>query len=246
MRRASALSVLAFAGAIPVVLSAFAARADGPPAAASASASASASAAPPATASASASASAKPEPKAERRAGLVVGASGGFALGTGSGYPNEADRIGDPVYYGAGGVMYGGQGSFFLMGAFADVFNFGAFFGIGHLENEDWKSPAKGGGFRVEAFPFFYLHRSLRDLGIMAQFGIGGGSLDAKHGAYPGASGVQSFASVGLFYEWHFLYLGHTHFALAPTIQVDFIGSQAFDRPSITFGARLAWYSGGG
>ncbi len=248
-----ALGVLGFAAVVPLVVGELSARADGAPAgsavaSASASSAASAPVAGSATGSAapSASASAKPEPKAERRSGLVVGATGGFALGTASGWPNEADKIGDARYYGAGGVMYGWGTSFFLMGAFADVFNFGGFFSIGGVENEDWKSPAMGGGFRVEAFPLFYVHKSLRDLGIMAQFGIGGGSLDAKHGAYPGASGVQSFVSAGLFYEWHFLYLGHTHFALAPTVQVDFIGSQAFDRPTVLFGARLSWYSGGG
>jgi hypothetical protein len=246
MRRA-ALGVLGFAAMMPLLLGELAARAESAGAAPVASTSGAPAAGSASTApAASASGSSAPEPKAERRSGLVLGASGGFALGTASGWPNEADKIGDPRYYGAGGLMLGYGASFFVMGAFADVFNFGAFFGMGGLQNEDWKSPAMGGGFRVEAFPLFYVHKALRDLGVMAQFGIGGGSLDAKHGAYPGAAGVQSYVSAGLFYEWHFLYLGHTHFALAPTVQVDFIGSQPFDRPSVLFGARLSWYSGGG
>ncbi|CAN5465297.1 hypothetical protein BH09MYX1_BH09MYX1_26020 [soil metagenome] len=255
MRRRSALSVLCVSAAVPVVLAAFVAHADGPTVpAAGASASNSTNATKVTNASASASsrgaaapsASAAPDPKAERRSGLVLGASGGFALGTASGWPNESDRIGDPNFHGDGGVMLGFSSSFFVMGAFADVFNFGAFFSTGRIENGDWKSSGMGGGFRVEAFPFFYFHRALRDFGIMAQFGIGGANLDAKAGTYPGASGLQSFVSAGLFYEWHFLYLGHTHFALAPTVQFDFIGSQALDRTAVIFGARLAFYSGGG
>jgi len=185
-----------------------------------------------------------PPKPAERRSGLVVGASGGVQLGTASGYPNEAAKIGDAAYYGAGGAMVGYGGTFFVMGAFADVFNFGVWFGTGILGNSDWRSPGMGGGFRAEAFPFYGACKCLRDLGLMAQFGIGGGSLDATHGYYPGASGVQSYASAGVFYEWNFLQLNHGHFALAPGVDYNYIGSRGFDRSVVVFGGRIAFYSG--
>ena len=185
-----------------------------------------------------------PPRPAERRSGLVLGASGGVQLGTASGYPNEANRIGDPAYYGAGGAMVGYGGTFFVMGAFADVFNFGVWFGTGIIGNSDWRSPGMGGGFRAEAFPFYGACKCLRDLGIMAQFGVGGGSLDGTHGFYPGASGVQSFAAAGVFYEWNFLQLKHGHFALAPGVEYNYIGSQAFERSVVVLGGRIAFYTG--
>lgn len=185
-----------------------------------------------------------PPVQAERRSGLVVGASGGFQLGTASGYPNEADKIGSPAYYGAGGTMAGYGGTFFVMGAFADVFNFGVWFGTGIVGNDDWRSPGIGGGFRAEAFPFYGTCKCLRDLGVMAQFGVGGGSLDGTHGFYPGASGVQSFAAAGVFYEWNFLPLKHGHFTLAPGVEYNYIGSRGFDRSVVVFGGRIAFYTG--
>ena len=185
-----------------------------------------------------------PPVQAERRSGLVLGSSGGFQLGTASSYPNESDRIGVPAYYGAGGAMVGYGGTFFVMGAFADVFNFGVWFGTGIIGNDDWRSPGMGGGFRAEAFPLYGVCRCLRDLGVMAQFGVGGGSLDGTHGFYPGASGVQSFAAAGVFYEWNFLQLAHGHFTLAPGVEYNYIGSRAFDRSVAVFGGRIAFYTG--
>ena len=69
--------------------------------------------------------------------------------------------------------MAGGGGSGFVMGALADVFSFGLFFGYTLIANADWTSEGVGGGFRLEAFPFFALVPKLHDLGFFAQFGIG-------------------------------------------------------------------------
>ena len=182
--------------------------------------------------------------KAERRSGIVIGGTGLLASGTAAGYPNQASQIGDPMYYAAGGVMGGGGAEGFVMGALADVFSFGLFFGYTLVANNDWSSEGLGGGFRLEAFPFFKLVPLLRDLGFFAQFGIGSANLEAQRGFYPGATGVQSFISVGVFHEWTLFKLKHGHFTIAPSLEYDYIGSRSMDRHVAGLGLRVAFYSG--
>ncbi len=183
-------------------------------------------------------------PKAERRSGLVIGGTGVFAAGTSAGYPNLASEIGDPTYYGAGGPMAGGGATGFVMAALADTFNFGVFFGYTLIQNNDWSSEGLGGGFRLEAFPFFALVPKLRDLGFFGQFGIGSATLEPEHGSYPGADGIQSYVSVGVFHEWTLGRLKHGRFTVAPSIEYDWIGARSIDRSTIGAGLRVAFYSG--
>lgn len=183
-------------------------------------------------------------PKAERRSGLVVGGTGLFAAGTAAGYPNEAAKIGDPTYYGAGGAMAGGGGSGFVMGALADVFNFGLWFGYTLVANNDWASEGIGGGFRLEAFPLYSLVPKLRDLGLFAQFGIGSANLTAEHGAYPGANGVQSYISAGVFHEWTIFRMLGGHVTLAPSLELDYVTARSIDRTTVGLGLRVAFYGG--
>jgi len=183
-------------------------------------------------------------PKPERRNGLVIGGTGLFSAGTAAGYPNLASEIGDPTYYGAGGAMAGGGGTGFVMGALADTLSFGLFIEYTLIANNDWSSEGIGGGFRLEAFPFFVLVPKLRDLGFFGQVGIGSANLSAEHGAYPGASGVQSYIGVGVFHEWTLGRLKHGRFTVAPSIEYDWIGARAIDRSTIGVGLRVAFYSG--
>lgn len=148
------------------------------------------------------------------------------------------------MYYGAGGVMAGGGGEGFLMGALADVFSFGLFFGYTLIANNDWSSEGIGGGFRLEAFPFFSLVPVLHDLGFFAQFGIGSADLNASRGYYPGASGVQTFISVGVFHEWTMAKLKHGHLTIAPSLEYEYIGAAAINRHVAGLGLRVAFYSG--
>lgn len=170
--------------------------------------------------------------------------TGLFASGTAAGYPNQASQIGDPTYYGAGGAMAGGGLNGYVMGALADVFNFGLWFGYTVIQNNDWRSEGVGGGFRLEAFPFYSLVPKIRDLGFFAQFGIGSANLEAQHGLYPGADGVQSYVSVGAFYEWTVLRMKHGHFTFAPSIEYDYVGARSIDRHTLGLGLRVAFYSG--
>lgn len=183
-------------------------------------------------------------PKQTRRSGLVIGAAGLFTSGTAAGYPNQSAEIGDPTYYGAGGVMAGGGTNAFVMASLADVFNFGLWFGYSVIANNDWSSEGIGGGFRLEAFPLWSVARPLRDLGFFAQFGIGSANLEPEHGTYPGADGVQSYISLGAFYEWTFLRLKRGHFTIAPSLQWDYVFARSIDRHTAGLGLRVAFYSG--
>ncbi len=183
-------------------------------------------------------------PKAQRRSGLVIGGAGLFSAGTAAGYPNQASEIGVPSYYGAGGNMAGGGATGFVMGALADTFNFGLFFGYTLVQNSDWSSEGVGGGFRLEAFPFFALVPKLHDLGFFAQFGIGSANLIPQHGTYPGADGVQSYVSVGVFHEWTLGKLKHGRFTIAPSLEYDYVGARSIDRHTVGIGLRIAFYTG--
>lgn len=183
-------------------------------------------------------------PKAQTRSGLVVGTTGLFASGTAAGYPNQASEIGVPAYYGAGGAMAGGGVNAFVMGALADVFNFGLWIGYTVIQNNDWRSEGLGGGFRLEAFPLYSLVPKLKDLGLFAQFGIGSANLEAQRGYYPGADGVQSYVSFGAFYEWTIIHMKRGHFTLAPSVEYDYVGARSIDRHTFGLGLRVAFYSG--
>ncbi len=183
-------------------------------------------------------------PKAQTRSGLVVGVTGLFSSGTAAGYPNQASQIGDPAYYAAGGTMAGGGINGYVMGALADVFNFGLRIGYTVVQNNDWRSEGVGGGFRLEAFPLYSLVPKLKDLGFFAQFGIGSANLEAARGFYPGADGVQSYVSFGVLYDWTFLRMKHGHFTLAPSVEYDYVGARSIDRHTFNLGFRVAFYSG--
>ena len=180
----------------------------------------------------------------KKRAGVVIGLDLGVGLAGASGYPNDSNKIDDPNYYGASGMLTGTGGSIFFMGALADYLNFGFWFGRQSAQNGDWRSSGVGGGFRVEAFPLYTLLPKLSDLGVMAKFGIGSATLDAKRGEYPGADGVQSYLGAGVFYEWSLGRALGGHFALGPTLEFDAIYSRPIERHGLLAGGRFVWYGG--
>lgn len=180
--------------------------------------------------------------KPERRSGLVFGTTGGFALGTASGYPNDTKKIGDPSYYAAGGTMPGYAVNFFVMGALADAFNFGLWFGLSGMRTGDWTSSGMAGGFRVEAYPLYSVWKPfLKDLGFSAQFGVGTAQLDATRGAFEGSSGTQSFLGIGAFYE---LRPFKRFFTIAPDVELNYITARAIDLVWVQAGARIAFTTG--
>ncbi len=178
------------------------------------------------------------------RSGIAVGLSLGAGLGSASGYPNNSQDIGNPAYYSAGGFMAGGVGQLFLMGALSDYLSFGFWFGHTSLRNPDWTSNGNGGGFRIEVFPLVGWVPALHGLGVLANLGIGSGSLDSTHAGLNSANGTQSFGGIGLFHEWAFAFTGAGHFAFGPALEFDAIWSQPFEQHGLVASARLAFYGG--
>ena len=184
------------------------------------------------------------DPPPTRRSGLVVGTSLGVGLAGASGYPNDATKVDDPQYFAASGFMTGGGGSVFVMGALADYVSFGFWFGLQNYSNGDWRSTGGAGGFRVEAFPLFYVVPALKDFGLLAHFGVGKATLDAKRGDYGGAEGFQSFLGAGAFYEWSLFKLLGGHFAGGPSLEYDATFARTIDRHGALLGGRLVFYGG--
>jgi hypothetical protein len=181
---------------------------------------------------------------AERRGGLILGLASGFGLGGAAGYPNNATKIDDPALYAASGVAPGYSTTFLLMGAIADYINVGPFFQSATYATDNWKTGAFGGGFRIDAFPFYRLYPRLQDLGVYAQLGFGIASLDPKRGFYEGAEGAQSYVGGGTFYEWNVLRMLGGHLALGPQLEYAGVISRSLSHHSTTLGLRVVFYGG--
>ncbi|HEY1695370.1 MAG TPA: hypothetical protein VGG39_24545 [Polyangiaceae bacterium] len=178
------------------------------------------------------------------RSGVVVGFSYGGGLGGASGYPNNAQDIGNQADYSASGVMGGTYGSLFVMGAFSDYVSFGFWFGHSSFQNADFRSSGDGGGLRVEAFPLVGLVPPLHGLGVLGVFGVGSGHLDPKPAGLPGSSGTQSFVGAGPFYEWSFAHVLGGHLGAGPSLEYDAIFSRPFESHGLVASLRLVFYGG--
>jgi hypothetical protein len=174
----------------------------------------------------------------------VIGLAFGAGLGGASGYPNDSLKIGDPNCYSASGMMAGTAGSIFVMGALSDYVSFGFWFGRGAFRNGDWRSSGNGGGFRLEGFPLVGLVPKLQGLGLLAQLGIGGGSLSATGPSGAGSDGTQSFVGGGAFYEWSFGHVLGGHLGAGPSLEYDAIFSRSFEQHGLVASARIVFYGG--
>jgi hypothetical protein len=186
-------------------------------------------------------------PSAHRfRSGLVFGLSVGAGLVGATGYPNDTLKIGDPAYYSASGMTLGPAESLFVMGALSDYVSVGFFFDHATSRNGDWRTAANSGGLRLEGFPLVALVPALQGLGVVARFGIGGGSLTptAVPGSPAASDGTQSFAGAGVLYEWSFLHLLGGHFGVGPSVEYDAVWSPAFERHGLVASARVVFYGG--
>ena len=177
------------------------------------------------------------------RSGVALGFSLGAGLVGASGYPNDSSKIGEQSYYSASGWMLGTAQSLFVMGALSDYISVGFWYAHATAANGDWRSNGNGGGLRVEVFPFAGIQR-FAGLGLLGQFGLGGGSLSAKQPGYPEATGTQSFVLAGVFHEWSSGHVLGGHFAIGPSLEYGAIWSQSFERHGLTANARLVFYGG--
>ncbi|HEY6077957.1 MAG TPA: hypothetical protein VIW29_04100, partial [Polyangiaceae bacterium] len=141
--------------------------------------------------------------KAKRRSDFTLGMSGGFGFGKASGYPNEIDKLDDDSYRSSTGVGLDNGGAIWLGVAFNDYVSFGL--GIGGLGVSGNDRKAGGGGFifHVDTYPLFAMHRNLQDLGVFANVGAGGLSIEG--GPEVADGGSMAYLEGGLVYErWRF------------------------------------------
>jgi hypothetical protein len=186
---------------------------------------------------------------------IVIGVSGGLALGATEGYPPGDKFRGVPELYGSTPLLVGFSNRLTLLAALHPMFNVGVFVGFGSQSNARWSNVAGGGGLRLEAFPFaslcgcelkspFLAHAS-RAFGIYGDFGIGSVSAKLKEQPASGGKvetigGVQALLGVGLFYEFR---LG-TNFVLGPDLRYEVVTTTNADHNSFNLGLRFAWYPG--
>lgn len=180
---------------------------------------------------------------AEHRSGVVFGLGLGVGLLDVSGHANSASHLADPAYANSTGPSFGIGNRFFLMGALADTFNFGLWFGGMSGENATTKMSASGGGFRAEAFPLYSLSPRLRDLGFVAQFGVGSAVADKKDGSLS-IDGTSSLVGAGALYE-----LSRNRFiglkaSSAVTVDYQYIFAPSIESHGVFVGARIAFYGG--
>ena len=180
----------------------------------------------------------------EYRSGLVVGLSLGGGLAGASGYPNDAQDVGNAADYSASGWMLGTYESVFVMGALSDYVSVGFWFGHGVFRNADFRSNGDGAGLRLEAFPLVGLVPRLHGLGVLAQLGVGTGDLQSKPPGLPESSGTQSFVGGGAFYEWAFGPIFGGHLGAGPSLEYDAIFSRPFERHGMVGSLRLVFYGG--
>lgn len=185
---------------------------------------------------------------AERRAGVVLGASAGVGFAGASGYPNNARLINDPDYYSSSPLLVGWSTSYFLMGALTDYLSFGPLVNIATFESDEWKSTGWAIGFRGEVFPLMGVAKKtgldwLADTAAYAQLGFGTTELRAK-GPYPTADGSQSFLSLGVLQDFRLFRMLGGHAAAGPHVEYDAIRADSAERHWLTVGLRLAWYGG--
>jgi hypothetical protein len=177
--------------------------------------------------------------KAQRRSDFTLGTSVGFGVGSGLGYPNVVGQIDNPAYETNTGFGVGGGGTLWLGGALRDWFSFLIGFHTTRLSHGDTKLSASGAVFRLEAFPFFTLGGSLRDLGFAANFGLGTASID-ENGQERSDGGALSILGGGVFHEtWR---LGNLN--LGPALEYDHYFSQTLSAHVVVGGLRVAFYSG--
>ncbi|MFO0674343.1 MAG: hypothetical protein U0235_32825 [Polyangiaceae bacterium] len=180
---------------------------------------------------------------AEHRSGVVFGLGLGVGLLDVSGHANSASHLADPAYANSTGPSFGIGNRFFLMGALADTFNFGLWFGGMSGENATTKMSASGGGFRAEAFPLYSMSPRLRDLGFVAQFGVGHAIADKKDGSLS-IDGTSSLVGAGALYE-----LTRNRFiglkaSSAVTLDYQYIFAPSIESHGVFVGARIAFYGG--
>ena len=179
--------------------------------------------------------------RAEVRSDVVLGLSSGLALGSCSGYPNEAGKIDRPEYEADTGFALGQDYTFWVGGALQDWFTFALGLNSGGIQGNGLYAGSTGFLLRIEAYPLFYYGEFWRDFAVFADFGIGMGAIfDVDSEEEVANGGALSLTGLGVAYElWH---LGG--FAIGPSLQYRHLFSDSFRSDVGVLAARVSYYTG--
>jgi hypothetical protein len=178
---------------------------------------------------------------ATRRSGFTFGAALGFGATSIVGFPNDVKKIGYAPYYTATGVVPAPQLQGWVGVALADWVSFSlGFTGQPLLGTGDNKAHSVAGLFHVEVFPLFYVHESLRDLGVMIDAGTGVATVTSPKDDKLVDSSAASLIGGGLFWEpvtfWRF--------RGGPFLMGNYMWSDTARRPAIFAGWKMSLYAG--
>jgi hypothetical protein len=178
----------------------------------------------------------RPEP--ERRDGFTIGLAGGLGIGQHRGYPNTYDDLNNPASEANTGVGFANGGSLWIGGALRDWLTVAVgSFGGGNSGN-DLVGSGGAFGMRVEAYPLFDLGGRWRDLGLGAEFGIGGSTILDADEKQVADGGAMSMVGIGAFFEAFSLW----HYTGGPTLMYAHQYSESLNRHMLLIGWRNALY----
>ncbi|NUP08785.1 MAG: hypothetical protein HOW73_22280 [Polyangiaceae bacterium] len=177
---------------------------------------------------------------AEHRGGFAVGIMASAGLGASNGYPADAKKIGRLAFYTESGLGFMGASGLWIGGALAEWLTFGAGAGYTTILNGDTVSPAPYVFFHTDLYPLFWLGGQWRNLGAMADFGLGfpvTKNSDTDETLIDGTG--ASFVQAGVFWEG----IEAWKLKMGPYVSTHYMWSDTIRRPSALVGFRLSLYT---
>ena len=179
--------------------------------------------------------------KPERRSSFTFGLALGGSVGSASGFPNDPTKIGLVRYYTDTGVGAGFGGRAWVGFALRDFLTFGLTFGALGLDAGETVFLSGMVGFHTEIFPLYGLGGPLRDLGLMAETGVGTAIVtppdDQETLLVDG--GLTSSVGLGIFYEG--VRLG-SKLGMGPYVSYDYMYGSSIRGGAFVLGWRTALY----
>jgi hypothetical protein len=178
-------------------------------------------------------------PPAVRRSGFLLGLSGGLALASASGYPNDVAKIDLPEFEASTGLGVSSGGTLWIGGALADWMNIAVGFQGGSFKGNGLDASGGTLHMRVEAFPLFYRGGPWQDVGLSFTAGTGGLGLERDGESVAEGEGTSA-VGIGTFFEPFRFWQVST----GPDISYTHQFSRSLNAHQLVVGWRLAFYGG--
>jgi len=176
----------------------------------------------------------------EHRGGFVVGLTALGGVGASNGFPSDAKKIGRLAHYTESGLGFAGAGGLWIGGALADWLNFGVGGSFSTILNGATRSPSPIILFHSDVYPLYPLGGQWRNLGVIAEFGLGFPStidLETEETLIDG--GGSSYVLGGVFWEG----IEAWKLKMGPMLAAHYMFSDSIRRPAAVLGFRMTLYS---